>query len=89
MSLCDKVLQVYDMKIAQLWETGSCSILSVYSEYESEYYLYIKMPKTKHPFFFQSKDDGEKLDPTYTPSKEEKMQKKFEDNETLMLVAVS
>ena len=46
----------------------------------------LKCIKTKHPFFYQSKDDGKKLDPTYTPLAAEKKQKKFENNETLMLV---
>ena len=49
----------------------------------------LKYIKTKHPFFFQSKDDEEAVDPTYTPLAVEKKQKKFEDNETLLLVMVS
>ena len=39
--------------------------------------------------FFQSKPDDKKLDPTYTPTPSEKKQKKFDNNETLMHLAVS
>ena len=39
--------------------------------------------------FFQSKPDDKELDPTYTPTPSEKKQKKFDDNETLMHLAVS
>ena len=45
----------------------------------------IKIPHS----FFQSKDDDEAVDPTYIPFAAEKNQKKFEDNETLLLVMVS
>ena len=36
----------------------------------------------------QSKDDEKAADPSYTPLAAEKKQKKFEDNETMMHVAV-
>ena len=48
-----------------------------------------KCIKTKHPFFFQSKDDDIAEDPTYTPLAVDKKQKKFEDNVNLMLVTAS
>ena len=48
-----------------------------------------KMHKNQTSLLFQSKDDDEQLDPTYTPLAVEMKQKKFEDNETLMLVMVS
>ena len=47
------------------------------------------MHKNQTSLLFQSEDDDEQLDPTYTPSAVEKKQKKFGDNETLMLVTVS